>query len=88
VENEALAAKKRELGTSCMKDFTFHTAHIKAAISRTLIQDLGEDGQKAVDMALAEFAGMFGREYLDVLERVPQEEIYPEGAFPEGPLKE
>ncbi len=87
VENEALAAKKRELGTSCMKDFTFHTAHIKAAISRTLIQDLGEDGQKAVDMALAEFAGMFGRKYLDVLERVPQEEIYPEGAFPEGPLK-
>ncbi len=80
-ENEALAVKKKELGTSCMKDFTFHTAHLRAAISRTLIGDLGDDGQRAVDRALAEFAELFGQECLDVLATVPEEEIYPKEAF-------
>ncbi len=80
-ENEALAVKKKELGTSCMKDFTFHTAHLRAAISRTLIEDLGDDGQRAVDRALAEFAALFGQECLDVLATVPEEEIYPKEAF-------
>lgn len=80
-ENEDLAVKKKELGTSCMKDFTFHTAHLRAAISRTLIEDLGDDGQRAVDRALAEFAELFGQECLDVLATVPEEEIYPKEAF-------
>lgn len=85
-ENEELTAKKKELGSSCMKDFNFHTAHIRAAISRVLEEDLGEDGIRAVNEALEEFAGLFGQEYLDVLDTVPQEEIYPKEAFPEGPL--
>ena len=80
-ENEALAAKKKELGASCMKDFTFHTAHLRATISRILIEDLGDDGQRAVDRALAEFAELFGQECLDVLDTVPEEEIYPKEAF-------
>ncbi len=80
-ENEALAAKKKELGTSCMKDFTFHTAHLRAAISRTLMEDLGDDGQSAVDRALADFAELFGQACLDALDTVPEEEIYPKEAF-------
>ena len=80
-ENEALAAKKKELEASCMKDFTFHTAHLRATLSRILIEDLGDDGQRAVDRALAEFAELFGQECLDVLDTVPEEEIYPKEAF-------
>ncbi len=66
-ENKAIAAKKAELGSSCQKDFNFHTAHIKSTISKVLVDKLGDDGQQAVDAALAEFAGLFGQEYLDVL---------------------
>ena len=76
-ENEALAAKKKELGTSCMKDFNFHTAHLKSTISRVLAEDLGKDGEKAAALALEDFAETFGRAYLDVLDTIPPEELYP-----------
>lgn len=69
-ENQALAAKKKELGASCMKDFNFHTAHLKYTISETLIEDLGDDGEKAVELALEDYVRTFGQEYLDVLEGV------------------
>ena len=67
-EAEELAAKKKELGTSCMKDFSFHTAHLKYTISRFLINYLGEDGQDIVELALQDYVDLFGQEYLDVLE--------------------
>lgn len=67
-ENEQLASKKKELGTSCMKDFNFHTAHLKYTISKTLIESLGTDGTQIVELALKDFANTFGQEYLDVLE--------------------
>lgn len=69
-ENEQLAAKKKELGTSCMKDFNFHTAHLKYTISKTLIDMLGEKGEKAVEIALQDYVNTFGQEYLDVLEGI------------------
>lgn len=67
-ETAALAEKKKELGTSCMKDFNFHTAHLKHTISQSLTERLGADGQKAVELALKDFSDTFGKEYLDVLE--------------------
>ena len=67
-EAEELATKKKELGTSCMKDFSFHTAHLKYTISRFLINYLGEDGQDIVELALQDYVDLFGQEYLDVLE--------------------
>lgn len=70
---EKLIQKKKELGSSCMKDFTFHTAHLKHTISKTLLEVLGQDGKKAVDLALKEYADLFGEEYLSVLQG-----IYPE----------
>lgn len=74
-EAEELARKKKELGTSCMKDFNFHTAHLKHTISKTLIEELGEEGKNAAEYALDEYAGLFGQEYLDVLEGIyPAEE--------------
>ena len=76
-ENAALTAKKKELGTSCMKDFTFHTAHLKRTVSRVLIREMGEDGAQAVALALKEYADTFWQEYLDVLDTIPEAEIYP-----------
>ncbi len=76
-ENLRLAQKKEELGASCMKDFNFHTAHLKHTVSKTLIELLGENGKKAASLALADFADTFGQEYLDVLKDIPLDEIYP-----------
>ena len=53
-----------------MKDFNFHTAHLKYTISRFLVNYLGEDGQKAVSLALQEYTEKFGKEYLDALDGV------------------
>ncbi|MGL6201583.1 MAG: L-2-amino-thiazoline-4-carboxylic acid hydrolase [Lachnospiraceae bacterium] len=66
-EVEELNLKKAELGTSCMKDFNFHTAHLLHTISKTLKEDLGCDGQKVIDLALDTYTVKFGKEYLDVL---------------------
>ena len=44
-EVTTLAEKKRELGTSCMKDFDFHTAHLKYTLGRVLSEKLGADGE-------------------------------------------
>ena len=72
-ESAALIKKKKELGTSCMKDFNFHTAHLKHTISKTLCEALGADGEKAVKLALKDFSDIFGKEYLEALDG-----IYPE----------
>lgn len=69
-EVSALAEKKKELGTSCMKDFNFHTAHLKSTICQVLVQRLGEDGEKAGELALKDHTDTFGQEYLDVLEGI------------------
>ena len=66
-EAEELARKKKELGTSCMKDFNYHTSHLKNTIGRTLTEEFGEDGKKAVELALEEYADIFGREYMGIL---------------------
>lgn len=76
-EKEALAEKKKALGTSCMKDFNFHTAHLLRTLTRVLTEKLGADGEKAVTLATAEFADTFGQEYVDVLATISDEEIYP-----------
>ena len=67
-EVKELAEKKAELGTSCMKDFNFHTAHLKYTVSQALIQKLGEKGKEAVKLALNDYVDTFGQEYLDVLD--------------------
>lgn len=72
-ENEQLAAKKKELGSSCMKDFNFHTAHLKYTISKVLSEELGSEAEVIIAQALNDYVNTFGQEYLDVLEG-----IYPE----------
>ena len=50
-----------------MKDFNYHTSHLKNTIGRTLTEEFGEDGKKAVELALEEYADIFGREYMEIL---------------------
>lgn len=59
-----------------------HHAVLFALMAKHGVELCGERGRESILKGMT----IYG-EYLDVLERVPQEEIYPEGAFPEGPLK-
>lgn len=70
-----LAEKKKELGTSCMRDFNFHTAHLLYTISNVLKEDLGETGELAVQKGIEEFIEKFGQEYYDVLGEINHDEF-------------
>ena len=74
-EAKELPEKKKALGTSCMKDFNFHTAHLLYTVGNTLKEELGEVGEIAVTNAIAEFIEKFGQEYFDVLGEVNHEEF-------------
>lgn len=65
-----LDQKKKELGTSCMKDFNYHTAHLLHSITDTLTTTLGDQVKPAIDLALKDYTDLFGQEYLDVLEGI------------------
>lgn len=69
-EVHLLADKKKALGTSCMKDFNFHTAHLLHTVGNTLKEDLGEFGNEIVSFALSDYVHLFGQEYLDILRTV------------------
>ena len=58
-----------------MKDFTFHTAHLKHTLSKTLIRLLGAEGERTVGLALEDYADTFGQEYLDILDSVDPSEF-------------
>ncbi len=60
-----LDIKKKELGTTCMKDFNFHTAHLLQSISQTLLDVLGEKAQVAVDKSIEQFGDKFGKDYVE-----------------------
>ena len=74
-EVRELAEKKKELGTSCMRDFNFHTAHLKHTISNTLIDTFGDDGKKIVALALTDYKNTFVEEYLTVLDTIDASEF-------------
>lgn len=65
-----LNEKKAILGSSCMKDFNFHTAHLLSTISCTLIARLGSEGEKIVALTLDDFANIFGKVYLEAIQRI------------------
>jgi hypothetical protein len=57
-------AKRKEIGLSCVRDFSFHTAHLFSALSRETLRCLGtEQGKEIIDSAFFEFTKIFGREY-------------------------
>ncbi len=69
-ESQLLIEKKKALGTSCMKDFNFHTAHLLHTVGGTLEEELGDSGSTAVKKAKEEYVRIFGEEYLDILKEV------------------
>ncbi|MBU3877488.1 L-2-amino-thiazoline-4-carboxylic acid hydrolase [Faecalicatena sp. AGMB00832] len=69
-EARLLAEKKAELGLSCVKNFTYHTAHILYTIRTTLETELGEAGKAVVKNAVRDYVELFGQEYFDVLDGV------------------
>ncbi len=74
-EAELLPEKKKALGTSCMKDFNFHTAHLLHTVGNTLKEELGKVGETAVEKGIAEYIEKFGQEYFDVLGEINHEEF-------------
>jgi len=62
-----LTQKRAELGTSCTRDFNFHTAHLLYSLSETIKNELGEDGILIINHVLEEYIDLFGKDYLDVL---------------------
>ena len=71
-EDVFIDKRKKELNQKCVKDFTFHTAHIKRTISDVLIDRLGERGRIAVSLALKQYSKIFGDEYLQILDSVTE----------------
>jgi len=65
-----LTQKRAELGTSCIRDFNFHTAHLLYSMSETLKNKLGKDGISIISQVLEKYIELFGKEYLDVLKRI------------------
>ena len=74
-EVNQLAEKKKELGTSCMKDFNFHTAHLLYTVGNTLKEELGEIGVLAVQKGIEDYIEKFGQEYYDVLGEINHDEF-------------
>lgn len=70
-----LAEKKKALGTNCMRDFNFHTAHLLHTVGNTLKEELGETGELAVQKGIEEYIEKFGQEYFDVLGEINHAEF-------------
>ncbi|PJI07600.1 MULTISPECIES: L-2-amino-thiazoline-4-carboxylic acid hydrolase [Clostridium] len=69
-----LAKKKEELGSSCIRNFNFHTAHLLHSMSKTLKNELGLEAKPIVDRVLEKYVETFGEEYLYVLQGQYEEE--------------
>lgn len=74
-EVAALGEKKKELGTSCMKDFTFHTAHLLYTVGNAIKELPDAKGQEAYAAALTDYVTIFGQDYLDILESVDDKQF-------------
>ena len=61
-DQEKLIAKKQELGTSCMKDFTYHTAHIYSTVSNVIREELPDLAESIIAAAEHEYIDLFGEE--------------------------
>ncbi len=58
-------AKKQALGTSAMRDFDYHTAHMYYTITRTLEAECPEVAEEIIQEATREYIQLFGQEEFD-----------------------
>ena len=73
-ELKKIADKKAELGTSAMRDFDFHTAHIYYAITDTIRKAFPDDADDIIGKAARDYVDLFGREdYEKIFEFSPDE---------------
>lgn len=66
-ELQMIKDKKAELGTSAMRDFDFHTAHIYNAIVETLAECFGDEAKPMVQRAVSDYIELYGEDSYDAL---------------------
>ena len=66
-ELKMMADKKAELGTSAMRDFNFHTAHIYFSVADELRKAFPEESKAMIDRAVSDYIALFGQEEYDCL---------------------
>jgi hypothetical protein len=74
-ELKLVANKKAELGTSAMRDFNFHTAHIYYSIADELRRHFPEDSGEIIEKAVADYIDLFGQEAYDCLLKFSPDEF-------------
>ncbi len=66
--------RKAEIGTSCMKDFDFHTAHIYFTITGVMKREWPDDADEIIEKAVKEYIGIFGqKDYDDIFKYSPED---------------
>ena len=70
-----LDAKKAELGTSAMRDFAYHTAHIYFTVSGAIREYFPDTADRIIENAVEEYIGLFGLEAFDVLKEFRPEDF-------------
>ena len=66
-EQRMVSEKKAELGTSAMKDFAYHTAHIYCALTDTICKHFPEESYDIIQKAVRGYTDLFGQEDYDAL---------------------
>lgn len=74
-ELKMVADKKAELGTSAMRDFNFHTAHIYYTVSSVIREAFPDDADDIIGKAVSDYVDLYGQEAYDCLLEYSAEEF-------------
>ena len=74
-ELKMVSDKKAELGTSAMRDFNFHTAHIYYSVADELRRHVPEEAEAKIEKAVADYIDLFGKEEYDCLLKFSPDEF-------------
>jgi hypothetical protein len=66
-ELQMVKDKKAELGTSAMRDFNFHTAHIYCTVADAICKAFPGESEEIINRAVADYIDLFGQEAYDCL---------------------
>lgn len=72
---EKMQNKKAELGTSAMRNFTFHTAHIYYTITDFLRFRFPDDVEDIISKAASDYVDLFGQESYDEILNFPADDL-------------
>ena len=74
-DQQKMADKKAELGTSAMKDFEYHTAHIFSTVSGAVRKAFPDDADSIIEQAVRDYIAIFGQEEYEVLLKYSPEDF-------------